>query len=317
MPWSRPPSPTCPDRLPDLAAALDVCAPLAVVNIEIKNWPDDKDFDPSERLAAAVVALLRPAGELDDGRNLVSCFHLPTIDRVHELAPGLATGWLLGLVEDPAPPDRRRPRPSGTWRSTRTTPSWTTSSVGEPTPPASVNAWTCDEPDRIRWLADLGVDAVITNVPDVALDALGADYTRRVSSVTMRGLGVRQVGRTPPGRCPQAPRTRGPSSRSPARAAASGALATGRQRRGRWATWPSCTEVDAGVRRPRATMVRFGPQGELGHGDTQHPAGRGSGRVASRRRRPSPLASMMRYGAPSTDLAGPARDRRWRHPPRP
>jgi glycerophosphoryl diester phosphodiesterase len=37
----------------------------------------------------------------------------------------------------------------------------------------AVNTWTCDEPDRIRWLADLGVDAVITNTPDVALEALG------------------------------------------------------------------------------------------------------------------------------------------------
>ena len=35
----------------------------------------------------------------------------------------------------------------------------------------AVNTWTCDDPDRIRWLADLGVDAVITNVPDVALAA--------------------------------------------------------------------------------------------------------------------------------------------------
>ena len=36
----------------------------------------------------------------------------------------------------------------------------------------AVNTWTADEPDRIRWLADCGVDAIITNVPDVALAAL-------------------------------------------------------------------------------------------------------------------------------------------------
>ena len=41
----------------------------------------------------------------------------------------------------------------------------------------AVNTWTVDEPDRIRWLADLGVDGVITNVPDVAL----AGPRRRVS----------------------------------------------------------------------------------------------------------------------------------------
>jgi glycerophosphoryl diester phosphodiesterase len=37
----------------------------------------------------------------------------------------------------------------------------------------AVNTWTCDEPERIRWLAELDVDAVITNAPDVALRALG------------------------------------------------------------------------------------------------------------------------------------------------
>ena len=36
-----------------------------------------------------------------------------------------------------------------------------------------VNTWTVDDPERIVWLADTGVDAVITNVPDVALAALG------------------------------------------------------------------------------------------------------------------------------------------------
>ena len=38
----------------------------------------------------------------------------------------------------------------------------------------AVNAWTCNEPDRIRWLADeAGVDGIVTDVPDVALAALG------------------------------------------------------------------------------------------------------------------------------------------------
>lgn len=32
-----------------------------------------------------------------------------------------------------------------------------------------VNTWTCDDPTRIGELVDLGVDAIISNVPDVAL----------------------------------------------------------------------------------------------------------------------------------------------------
>jgi glycerophosphoryl diester phosphodiesterase len=38
----------------------------------------------------------------------------------------------------------------------------------------AVNTWTCDEPERIRWLADIGVDAVVTNVPAIARRALSA-----------------------------------------------------------------------------------------------------------------------------------------------
>ena len=45
-----------PPHVTDLASALDVCQPLSVVNIEIKNWPDDADFDPREQLADDVVA---------------------------------------------------------------------------------------------------------------------------------------------------------------------------------------------------------------------------------------------------------------------
>jgi len=162
-----------PAPITDLDHALGACAPLAVVNVEIKNWTEDRDFDPSERLAAAVVDLLRRRGELDDGRILVSSFHLPTIDRVHELAPGLATGWLLGLVENPhdlvgraAERGHVAVHPHHLF-------------VNEDfvriahAAGLAVNTWTCDEPERIRWLADLDVDAVITNVPDVALHALG------------------------------------------------------------------------------------------------------------------------------------------------
>ncbi len=162
-----------PEHIAELGHALDVCAPLAVVNIEIKNWPDDKDFDPTEQLAADVVALLRTRGELDDGRNLISCFHLPTVDRVHELAPDLPTAWLLGLVEDAGRlidtaaerghvavhPHHDFVNDDFVARAHATG--------------LKVNTWTCDDPDRIRWLADIGADAVVTNVPDVALAAIG------------------------------------------------------------------------------------------------------------------------------------------------
>ena len=162
-----------PDHVTHLAAALDVAQPLRVVNTEIKNWPDDRDFDPTEALAEAVVALLAERGELDDPRHLISCFHLPTVDRVHELAPGLATAWLLGLIDDIARlVDTAAERghvaihPHHVFVDEHLVARAHDAGL-------AVNTWTCDEPDRIRELADLDVDAVVTNVPNVALAALG------------------------------------------------------------------------------------------------------------------------------------------------
>jgi glycerophosphoryl diester phosphodiesterase len=162
-----------PADVPDLASALDACASLAVVNTEIKNWPDDKDFDPTERLAADVVALVAERGELDSGRHLISCFHLPTVDRVHELAPQLPTAWLLFLLDDPAAlitkaADRGHVAVHPHHSAVDATFVRLAHDAG-----LAVNTWTCDDPLRIRQLADLGVDAVVTNVPDVALAALG------------------------------------------------------------------------------------------------------------------------------------------------
>ena len=162
-----------PAPMIDLGQALDACSPLSVVNIEIKNWPEDKDFDPTELVAAGVVDLLRARGELDDGRSLVSSFHLPTIDRVHELAPELATGWLLGLVESPHDlVDRAAERGHVAVHPHHAFVDEDFVRIARAAGLA-VNTWTCDEPDRIRWLAGLGVDALITNTPDIALQALG------------------------------------------------------------------------------------------------------------------------------------------------
>ena len=159
-----------PPHVPLLDAALEACDGM-VVNIEIKNVPVDIDFDPDESMAAAVVELVNDLG-LHDG-VLVSCFSLDTIDRVRALDPSIPTGYLTSARWDQVeamqraldhghgalhPMDLvvnadlvRRAHDAG----------------------LRVHTWTVDDPDRMRWLVDgCGVDAIITNVPDVARAAL-------------------------------------------------------------------------------------------------------------------------------------------------
>jgi glycerophosphoryl diester phosphodiesterase len=172
-----------PPEVVDLAAVLDACRDLDLVNVEIKNWPDDVDFDASLGVVEWVVEVLlgRPADER--ARLLVSCFHLPSVDRVRELAPELATAWLvigpgadgrspagaegeLALVDRVAAHGHAALHPHHAF----VTPGLVSEAHDAG---LAVNTWTCDDPERIAWLAGVGVDGVVTNVPDVALAALG------------------------------------------------------------------------------------------------------------------------------------------------
>ena len=160
-----------PDHVPSLPDALAACGDL-VVNVEIKNWPRDPDHDPALVLAEAVVPILAPLGV----RAIVSSFNLADVDRVRALDPAVPTGALATFGPDADVAGRfvDRARRRG---HTAVHPHH-----GAVTPHLvdlahaaglRVNTWTVDYPDRIRQLAALGVDAIVTNVPDAALAALG------------------------------------------------------------------------------------------------------------------------------------------------
>ena len=159
-----------PDTLPDLAIALDVCADM-VVNIEIKNSPGEPDFDPDRAVVDAVVALLEQRGRSD--RVIVSCFHLETIDRVKALDPDIATGFLTTI--DPMPADGIAlavDRGHDAIHPHHLTVDQALVDLAR-SAGLALNTWTVDDPGRIRQLADLGVDGICTNVPDVARAVIG------------------------------------------------------------------------------------------------------------------------------------------------
>jgi glycerophosphoryl diester phosphodiesterase len=165
-----------PDEIVTLPAVLDACEGLTLVNVEIKNWPLDSDFDESLGIVDSVVGALAARSAAERERYVVSCFHLPTVDRARELAPDLVTAWLVAVV---GPDDGAQLIAEALDHGHRAlhphhalvTPALVERAHDEE---LAVNAWTCNEPDRIRWLADeAGVDGIVTDVPDVALTALG------------------------------------------------------------------------------------------------------------------------------------------------
>jgi glycerophosphoryl diester phosphodiesterase len=163
---------TLDPSVPSLDAALDACTGMTV-NIEIKNFQGDPDFDETESLAGRVVDLLRERGGTDD--VVVSSFNLACINRVRELDDTIATAFLVMHAPDDDVIgriiDRTRRHGHGGVNPHH---AGVTPRLVELAHAAGlvVSTWTVDEPTRMLQLRDLGVDCIITNVPDVAVAAL-------------------------------------------------------------------------------------------------------------------------------------------------
>jgi glycerophosphoryl diester phosphodiesterase len=156
-------------EIPTLEEALEACAGM-LVNIEVKNLPGDADYDPGEGVAGAVVELLVRRGRRDD--VLVSSFNLESADRVRELDGAIPTGFLTLVGMDPVDGvDIAHAHGHGAVNPD------VRALVGEAAAATvarahdfgmAVNVWTVNGEDEMRRLAAVGVDAVITDVPDVA-----------------------------------------------------------------------------------------------------------------------------------------------------
>lgn len=153
-----------PDSVATFDQALDACDGV-FVNIEIKNDPDEPDFDPTEWVAHSVTARLEQRG--GGPRWLISSFRLETVNRVHQVLPSARTAWLVYEVADDvlaACVDHGHvavhPRVSTLTEQ---------HVLAAHRHGLAVNTWTCDDPARLGELIGWGVDGVCTNVPDVAL----------------------------------------------------------------------------------------------------------------------------------------------------
>jgi len=157
-----------PDHIPTLAKALVACSPLAV-NVEIK--PDGIDaLRPS--LIAKVVELLQ--SEPASREFLVTSFDHDICDQVRALDATVPTG-LLNAHGDSLQTDLDR---AGSAGHVAINP-WYGLVTKEFVDRAHalgvvVNVWTVDDPEQMRALDEMGVDAIITNVPSLCREVLSA-----------------------------------------------------------------------------------------------------------------------------------------------
>lgn len=164
------------DGVDDLGEVLDVCAGFRLVNVEIKNWQADPDFDARLEIADLVVAALAERSRAEREAFVVSCFHQPTLDRVRaagvEAGLELRTGWLMWGVDGvdavvAAAVERGYDALHPFF--TAVTPELVEAAHAAG---LAVHTWTCNDLDEVRRLADLGTDAIITDRPDAARAAL-------------------------------------------------------------------------------------------------------------------------------------------------
>ncbi len=148
-----------PSSVPLLDAALDACHGMGV-NIEIKR-----------ALPSDVVDLLRRRDRVDE--VLVSSFALDVVDGVRAIDPSVPTALLTFDLPDPT----ATVAAAAAAGHPGLNPFVTTVDVAlvalAHRAGLAVNVWTVDEPEAIASLAALGVEGIVTNVPDVARSVLG------------------------------------------------------------------------------------------------------------------------------------------------
>ncbi len=171
------PLPNTPEELEAMGLAtfaevLDACGDRMLVNVEIKNWKGDVGYDPTMAMVAPVIDELRRRGPNARHRWLISSFSWATVDACRELAPDIATACLTAGPVDAATIERLAAAGHGALHPEERDVDETLVALCH-RGGLGLNTWTCNDPGRLVELAALGVDGVCTDVPAVALAALG------------------------------------------------------------------------------------------------------------------------------------------------
>jgi glycerophosphoryl diester phosphodiesterase len=162
-------------RVPTLEEAFDLLTEALdlVVNVELKCFPTEPDADPERVVVRGVVDVIEQRDLYE--QVVVSSFELDAIDAVRMLDARVVTAWLTSGLAPAMTAPIAAARGHAWLHPDRSTMSGAAAGAAV-TDAASrglrLDVWTVDAPDEITALAEAGVDAIITNVPDVAVAAL-------------------------------------------------------------------------------------------------------------------------------------------------
>lgn len=158
--------------VPLLADVLDACSGT-LVNVEIKSEREDPDFDAGYPIAALVVDLIAKRRDRGD-EVLVTSFDADAIAAVLATDPTIRTGFLTADNDAPlAVIDAAIAGGHGA-----VMPHYTMVDDAFMTRAGAadllVGTWTVNDPDDMARMISLGVDALITDLPDIGLEVRAA-----------------------------------------------------------------------------------------------------------------------------------------------
>jgi glycerophosphoryl diester phosphodiesterase len=159
-----------PRHIPLLADVLAVCDGM-LVNVEIKNAPQDPGHDPTEAVAALTASAIEEAGWTE--RVLVSSFQLSTLRAVQAADGRLALGALWGF--DVRPEAALAEAAADGFGAVHPFVSFVTPELVAQAHDGglAVNVWTVNSDADLAAMVALGVDTVITDQLRAALAIAG------------------------------------------------------------------------------------------------------------------------------------------------
>ncbi len=192
-----------PGFVPTLEAAIASCKGM-VLNVEVKNSPDEPGYDSEGELASKVVECLsrQALGKPEDNQSaqggwgtrsvpigeqgrpgainttdlscavVISSFDLPTLDLVRTRCAHLQTALVVSVLKDPAKTvnDAADHGLSGIHpHESQVDAAWLQRARGAG---LSVRVWTVNQPARAVALAGLGIDGIITDRVPAIREAL-------------------------------------------------------------------------------------------------------------------------------------------------